>query len=893
MMNDPTNPGLPEVEVPKTDVPVNAATAPPAADPPSNPAAPPISVVLKGTGVAASASAMKPVTTVTTGTLIMGTYEIEQLINSGGMGEVYRGRNIHNGEPVAIKIVLPSLAHDPKIVALFQKESTTLSRLSHEAIVRYHVFTVDPTIGRPCMVMEFVSGTAMSDRIEQGPMAADDVRVMLRRVASGLDKAHRAGVVHRDLSPDNVILEEGMVEHAKLIDFGIAKSTAMGAGTLLQGQFAGKFNWVAPEQLGAFGGVVDGRSDIYSLALVTAGASRGEVLQMGASIVDAVGKRSSVPDLTGVDASLVPLLTWMLQPDPALRPENMAKVIAALDNPNLIPNAGPPEPKPADPNRTIIGGALPSFDQMVAEAAKSAPPPASSPPLSAVDTSGWDAIAGGRKSNAPDGATVIAGIGAYTAPVARAPTLPEEEPEDFSPFGAATAPKTPPPAAVVATSAVAKKGAGGMIGVLAVLALGAVGAGAYFGGFIPLGPAAVDDQAIVVTPPNDPVKAEDGAAAIEAIAADDAAAAKLAEEQAAVAAAAKAAADLATAKLADDQAAVEKLAAEKLAAAEAALQAEAKAAEDAAAAAAAAELAANQTAEEKLAAEKAAAQKAADDAAVAALAAEEAAAKQKADKAAAAAEAEAAAKLAADAAAQKAAEDAAAAEKQAAEEAAQKAAAEAAKADPVLSQQAFLASYVPPDCMYLSLTDAKPEGFVLEGYAADTKPLEKMAGDWQADTGVPPDVVVHLVSPGQCAALNFAEKFPDTAPKQPLKLVFDNPSAVVKNGSEIKGTVQGLEGRTLTLFYVTSKGTVTNVNKFTVVKDDGTVRFGFTMNIPKASASEPQVFLAIAGDKDIATFLNRLPEGKSAESVFKFVSAKLEQLSLPTASALAFVQVDN
>jgi len=892
MTNDPTNPGAPDAEVPKTDVPVSsdasATPVPPAVEtPPQSVASAPI----RGTGIVASDGPKKPATTVTTGTLIMGTYEIEQLINSGGMGEVYRGRNIHNGEPVAIKIVLPSLAHDPKIVALFQKESTTLSRLSHEAIVRYHVFTVDPTIGRPCMVMEFVSGTAMSDRIEQGPMAADDVRVMLRRVASGLDKAHRAGVVHRDLSPDNVILEEGMVEHAKLIDFGIAKSTAMGAGTLLQGQFAGKFNWVAPEQLGAFGGVVDGRSDIYSLALVTAGASRGEVLQMGASIVDAVGKRSSVPDLKGVDASLVPLLTWMLQPDPGLRPENMARVIAALDNPNLIPNATPPEPKPADPNRTIIGGALPAYDVLTAEAAKPAPPAASLPPVSRPDTSGWDTPADMRKTGVPDGATVIAGAGSFAA---RAATLPEEEPEDFSPFGAATTAKTPPPAAVIVPPVVAKKGAGGMIGVLAVLALGVGGAGAYFGGFLPLGQTSGDDQVVVVAPPVDPVKVDDGAATVAAIAADDAAAAKLVEEKAAADAAEKLAADqAAAAKLAEDQAAAEKLAAE-----EAAKQAEAKAAEDAAAAAA---VAANQTAEEKAAADKEAAIIAADEAAIAALAAEEAAAKQKADDAAAAAkaaetvaaEAAAAAKLAEEAAAQKAAEEAATAEKLAAEEAAQKAAAEAAKADPVLSQQAFLASYVPPACMYLSLVDPKPEGFVLEGYASDTKPLEKMADDWQAAAGVKPDVVVHLVSPGQCAALNFAVQFPDTAPKQPLKVVFDNPSAVVKNGSEIKGTVQGLEGRTLTLFYVTSKGTVTNVNKFTVVKDDGTVRFGFTMNIPKASASEPQVFLAIAGDKDIATFLNRLPEGKSAESVFKFVSAKLEQLSLPTASALAFVQVDN
>ncbi|MDB5665882.1 serine/threonine protein kinase [Cypionkella sp.] len=294
-------------------------------------------------------------TTVSGGTRIIGTYEIDKLISAGGMGEVYRGHNIHNGEPVAIKIVLPSLAHDPKIVALFQKESTTLSRLSHEAIVRYHVFTNDPIIGRPCLVMEFVSGTPVSDRIEQGPMPADDVRVMLRRVASGLDKAHRAGVVHRDMSPDNIILEEGLVEHAKLIDFGIAKSSAIGAGTLLQGQFAGKFNWVAPEQLGAFGGHVDGRSDIYSLALVAAAASKGAVLPMGDSIVDAVGKRAAVPDLSGVDAGLVPLLQWMLSPDPDARPATMAQVIAALDNPALVP-AGKTS---LEANATIIGGVLP------------------------------------------------------------------------------------------------------------------------------------------------------------------------------------------------------------------------------------------------------------------------------------------------------------------------------------------------------------------------------------------------------------------------------------------------------------------------------------------------------------------------------------------------------
>ncbi len=587
-----------------------------------------------GTGAPPAEGPKKISTTVTAGTLIMGTYEIEKIINSGGMGEVYRGRNIHNDEPVAIKIVLPSLAHDAKIVALFQKESTVLSRLSHEAIVRYHVFTNDPTIGRPCMVMEFVSGTALADRIEEGPMPLEDVKTMLRRVASGLDKAHKAGVVHRDLSPDNVILEEGSVAHAKLIDFGIAKSTNIGAGTLLQGQFAGKFNWVSPEQLGAFGGHVDGRSDIYSLALITAGVSRGKVLEMGASIVDAVGKRASVPDLTGVDPALVPLLSWMLQPDPGQRTESMAKVMAALDDPSLVPQAKAPEPPAPDPNRTVIEP-LPVQPSAPPAAAVSEPPaplsplpggsqpPAASPPPA---TAGWDmpsappatAATGLPRTapppvtSAPVGATVIEPHG-LRGTIPPAPE-PEVEAEDASPFGAPGASYKPAAAAAPAASSApaAKKGKGGMIAVLALLVAAGGGAGAYYGGLLdPKPPAAPDSKpettaTETTTPPAEDAAAADKAAAEQA-AAEKAAADQAAAEQAAAdkAAAEKAAADQAEAdrvaaekaaaeKAAADQAAAEKAAAEK-AAADAALSEQERLAKLEAEAAAAATEAKSQT----------------------------------------------------------------------------------------------------------------------------------------------------------------------------------------------------------------------------------------------------------------------------------------------------------
>ena len=262
------------------------------------------------------------------GTLLIGTYEIMEHLNTGGMGEVYRGVNIHNDEVVAIKIVLPALAHDEKILSLFQKESTVLRRIAHDAIVRYEVFTRDPALDRPCLIMEYAEGPSLGDRLEQEPLDLAEVLVLLRRLTSGLDVAHRGGVVHRDLSPDNVILCGSEVAQAKIIDFGIAKASTPGGRTLIGGQFAGKPGYVAPEQLGLYEGHVTGQADIYSLGLLAAAAALGHPLDMGDSPAAAVMARIKVPDLTGIDPELVPLLEWMLQPDPAHRPGSMAEINA-------------------------------------------------------------------------------------------------------------------------------------------------------------------------------------------------------------------------------------------------------------------------------------------------------------------------------------------------------------------------------------------------------------------------------------------------------------------------------------------------------------------------------------------------------------------------------------
>jgi serine/threonine protein kinase len=262
------------------------------------------------------------------GAHLNGTYEVGELIAHGGMGEVYRGFNIVTKDPVAIKMILPELSSNPDAFAMFLREASTLHNLSHEAIVRYFVFSVDPDLQRAYLAMEFVDGPSLTKRLAQGPLPIEDVQILQRRLAGALDAAHRVGVIHRDISSDNVILPNGDPRQAKIIDFGIAKSQRTGDGTIIGGGFAGKYNYVSPEQLGLAGGEVTAKSDIYSLGLVLAEALRGRPINMSGSQAEIIEKRRTVPDLANIDPRMRPLIAAMLQPAPVDRPENMATVAA-------------------------------------------------------------------------------------------------------------------------------------------------------------------------------------------------------------------------------------------------------------------------------------------------------------------------------------------------------------------------------------------------------------------------------------------------------------------------------------------------------------------------------------------------------------------------------------
>lgn len=266
-----------------------------------------------------------PRTGLAPGVRLNGIYEIERLIATGGMGEVYQGRAIQTGDAVAIKIVRSDMAQDSNVLTLFRNEAAALHNLYNEAIVRYYVFTVDPATQATYLAMEFVDGQSLSDRLKQGPLPIEEVDLLRRRIASGLHAAHMLGITHRDVSPDNIILPGGQVTRAKIIDFGIAKSK-LAEKTVIGSGFAGKYNYVSPEQLGLYGAEVTGKSDIYSLGLVLAEALGGRPLDMGGTQMQILEKRRRVPDLASIDKRIRPLLARMLAPDPKDRPADMAEV---------------------------------------------------------------------------------------------------------------------------------------------------------------------------------------------------------------------------------------------------------------------------------------------------------------------------------------------------------------------------------------------------------------------------------------------------------------------------------------------------------------------------------------------------------------------------------------
>ncbi len=287
------------------------------------------------------------------GTRLNGVFEIDRYVAAGRAGEIYRAHAVETGDPVAIKTMRADLAGGALALALFRREAAALHDVHHEAIVRYYLFSHDPRTGRHYLAMEFVDGPSLSAMMGHGPLGPGALHALQERLAAGLHAAHQHGVIHRSLSPDNVLIPGRDLARAKIIGFGAGPVDSRD-GARIGGVAAVNSDYAVPEQFGLFGGEITARTDIYSLGLVFAACLTGRPLDMGGGPLETVQKRRVVPDLRKIDRRFRPLLEKMLQPDPASRPESMAAVAAWRPGPDAAASTRPARPASSPLRRKAV-----------------------------------------------------------------------------------------------------------------------------------------------------------------------------------------------------------------------------------------------------------------------------------------------------------------------------------------------------------------------------------------------------------------------------------------------------------------------------------------------------------------------------------------------------------
>jgi eukaryotic-like serine/threonine-protein kinase len=265
-------------------------------------------------------------------------YRIEQLIGRGGMGAVYRARDLRLNRLVAVKVVRAELLGDPDARRRFQREAQVVARLQHPAIVSVFDFGTFPD-GGAYLVMELVRGEDLRHVLQrEGRLDLERALPILSTVCSAIEAAHREGVLHRDLKPENILLPGGDIE-AKVLDFGVAKVlderqlSAADTATLgtAAGVIVGTPAYMAPEQLRA--GTIDARTDVFSLGVIAYEMLTGDLPFGRSSLADVVLAHSrGVPAMTGVPASLDRAVRTALHAEPDRRPASpqaFAHLIAA------------------------------------------------------------------------------------------------------------------------------------------------------------------------------------------------------------------------------------------------------------------------------------------------------------------------------------------------------------------------------------------------------------------------------------------------------------------------------------------------------------------------------------------------------------------------------------
>ncbi|HEY0406243.1 MAG TPA: protein kinase [Pyrinomonadaceae bacterium] len=302
------------------------------------------------------------------GQTLANKYRIEELINEGGMGAVYRGTHVLMEKTVAVKVLHPALAADDTIVARFSREAKAASRISHPHALNVTDFGESDN-GIVFLVMEYLHGKTLKEVIhETGPMPLPRVNEIIRQVCGALEAAHGEGVVHRDLKSDNIMLVEvsGGNDWAKVLDFGIAKITekvgqdpALTAPNLI----IGTPQYMSPEQCSQ-ASEIDSRSDIYSLGIILYEMLTGHVPFTGESPTAIMMKHlqdappSILEERRDLPAAVGRVVTRAL----AKRPEDRFQTVselseslaASIEEPASVAAATNPGVSERDTNRIVV-----------------------------------------------------------------------------------------------------------------------------------------------------------------------------------------------------------------------------------------------------------------------------------------------------------------------------------------------------------------------------------------------------------------------------------------------------------------------------------------------------------------------------------------------------------
>jgi serine/threonine-protein kinase len=295
------------------------------------------------------------------GALLAGRYQLERRIGQGGMAEVWVATDIELDRKVAVKWLRTNLAADPVVTERFRREAIAVARLSHPNIVAVHdVFVHD---GRQAVVMQLIDGKSLRQLLDTQKRLGPELTIHIgAAIAGALDEAHRAGFVHRDVKPGNILVtSDGRV---LLTDFGIAKGISPGDDLTSDNVMMGTAKYLSPEQVR--GRRLDGRADLYSLALVLYECLAGHVPFLGETDADtALARLQRDPTDLGhlrptLPIGLVNLIHRTLARNPAHRPQTGSELRAALLAVDTSPPAidGTPAELPerlANPPRKALG----------------------------------------------------------------------------------------------------------------------------------------------------------------------------------------------------------------------------------------------------------------------------------------------------------------------------------------------------------------------------------------------------------------------------------------------------------------------------------------------------------------------------------------------------------